>query len=80
MAEPVVRCPYCIVGDGFKPMATNATGRFICTKCGHLTIPDVQDFKCFCWHCAQLRAFERRRWDKAAIRTEEKTVPFRGLA
>jgi len=75
MAEPVVRCPYCIVGDEFKPMAINANRRFMCAKCGHLTIPDERNFKCFCWHCAQLRAFEGRRLNRG-----EDRVPFRGLA
>jgi DNA-directed RNA polymerase subunit RPC12/RpoP len=55
MVEQVVRCPYCLEGEEFKPMADNANGRFMCAKCGHLAIPDQRDFRCFCWHCSELR-------------------------
>jgi hypothetical protein len=36
MAEQIVRCPYCILGDDFRPMLPKPGGWFICQKCGEL--------------------------------------------
>src|SRR6266545_7465445 len=43
---PVVRCPYCVSGDHFRPMTADGTGRYVCAKCGHLAVPGDQNFVC----------------------------------
>jgi hypothetical protein len=48
MAERVVRCPYCVVGNEFMPMIALADGAFACAKCGHLELPGNDDLKCQC--------------------------------
>ncbi len=52
----VVRCPYCVVGDEFRPMVVHLDGRLICAKCGHLVNPRDRNFKCSCSQCSNLRA------------------------
>jgi hypothetical protein len=54
MAEEIVRCPYCILDDHFRPMLQKPESWFLCSKCGHTTIPDKPDFKCFCQKCGEL--------------------------
>ncbi len=49
-----VRCPYCVSGDLFKPMALAGDGRFACDKCGHLSIPADKTFRCACRKCFEL--------------------------
>ena len=49
----IVRCPYCVLGDDFRPMLPKVGGSFICQKCGHTAIPDNPDFKCFCQKCGE---------------------------
>ena len=55
MAEQVVRCPYCVLDDQFRPMVSKPEGWFNCSKCGHTTIPDKPDFRCFCQKCGDLK-------------------------
>ena len=57
----VVRCPYCVSGDEFKPMAAAGDGRFACDKCGHLAIPSDKNFRCACRKCFELRLHNIRR-------------------
>jgi hypothetical protein len=40
MAEQIVRCPYCALGEGFRPILARSEGWFICQKCGHTSIPE----------------------------------------
>jgi len=54
MVEQIVRCPYCILGDDFRPMLPKPGGWFICQKCGHTAQPGDPDFKCFCQKCGGL--------------------------
>jgi hypothetical protein len=54
MDEQIVRCAYCILDDHFRPMLQKAEGWFICSKCGHTTIPEKPEFKCFCLKCGEL--------------------------
>jgi hypothetical protein len=54
MAEQIVRCPYCVLGEDFRPMLPRAEGCFICRKCGHTSIPENPEFKCFCLKCNEL--------------------------
>ena len=55
----LVRCPYCIAEDNFKPMdeqrASGAPVRFICRKCGHMVQPDDKEFTCQCAKCRAAR-------------------------
>jgi len=50
----IVRCPYCVLGNEFRPMIRHIDGRFICNKCGHITRPDDASFLCSCAKCADL--------------------------
>jgi hypothetical protein len=50
----IVRCPYCILGDDFRPMLPKPGGWFICQKCGHSVMPEKPEFKCFCQKCGEL--------------------------
>jgi uncharacterized protein (DUF983 family) len=58
----VVRCPYCVSGDEFKPMAAAGNRRFACGKCGHLAIPSDKNFRCACRKCFKLVALDVRRY------------------
>jgi hypothetical protein len=58
MTETIVRCPYCVVFDVFRPMFRNAEGGFVCKKCGHIAMPGDDDFQCSCGKCVQLQAFD----------------------
>jgi len=51
MTSSVVRCPYCVSEDHFKPMVRHLDGRFICEKCGHVAFPTDPAFKCWCYRC-----------------------------
>jgi hypothetical protein len=53
MAEKLVRCPYCILGDNSRPMLQRPVW-FICDQCGHIVIPEDPDFKCACRKCLEL--------------------------
>jgi DNA-directed RNA polymerase subunit RPC12/RpoP len=55
MDEATVRCPYCVLGDHFRSMLSRPEGWFVCSKCGHTTMPDKPDFKCFCQKCGELK-------------------------
>jgi hypothetical protein len=57
----VVRCPYCISGDEFRPMAALSDGRFVCRQCGHLAIPSDKSFECACRKCFELRTIGDQR-------------------
>jgi hypothetical protein len=50
----IVRCPYCVLGDGFRQMIRHIDGRYICNKCGHVTRPDDAGFMCSCCKCQDL--------------------------
>jgi len=54
MSEQIMRCPYCILGDNFRPMLPRPEGWFICQKCGHTSMPNDPTFKCFCKKCGEL--------------------------
>ena len=50
----IVRCPYCVFGDEFRPMIGHVDGRYICNKCGHVTRPEDHRFYCSCPNCTKL--------------------------
>jgi hypothetical protein len=54
MAEEIVRCPYCVLDDHFRPMLRRPEGWFVCQKCGHTAMPEKPEFKCFCRKCGEL--------------------------
>ena len=54
MPEQIVRCPYCVLGDDFRPMLPKLEGWFICSKCGHSVMPGKPDYKCRCEKCEEL--------------------------
>jgi hypothetical protein len=53
MADEVVRCRYCALDDGFRPMLQRPSW-FICEQCGHVVIPDDPGFKCSCPKCLEI--------------------------
>jgi hypothetical protein len=57
----VVRCPYCVSGDQFRPMTADGRGRYVCAKCGHLAMPADKGFECHCGKCDELRQLDLRR-------------------
>ena len=50
----IVRCPYCVQDNHFKPMMFRPDGLFVCNKCGHTAMPVKPEFKCFCRKCGEL--------------------------
>ena len=55
MGEEIVRCcPYCVLGDHFRPMLSKPEGWFISSNCGHTAIPEKPEFRCFCRMCGEL--------------------------
>jgi DNA-directed RNA polymerase subunit RPC12/RpoP len=60
--KPVIRCPYCIEGGGFKVMIGQGGGDwYMCARCGHLTLPTDPVFECTCAKCAELKSV-RENW------------------
>jgi hypothetical protein len=39
MAEKIVRCPHCVLGDQFMPMLKRPAW-YVCEHCGHTLLPD----------------------------------------
>jgi DNA-directed RNA polymerase subunit RPC12/RpoP len=62
MNEVVVRCPYCVAGLEFRPMAVRLDGKYVCSKCGHLVAIKGEDSDCSCPKCLDFRALDERRW------------------
>ena len=54
MTEQIIRCPYCVVGDQFKPMLSRGGGVLVCSKCGHTAIHEKPEFQCSCQKCGEL--------------------------
>ena len=54
--EPSGGCRYCVEGQNFRPMVARQDGGFICGRCGHVEIPNVE-FECNCEKCDLLRHF-----------------------
>jgi ribosomal protein S27AE len=55
-----VRCRYCVESQNFLQMVAHLDGRFICGRCGHVEIPNVE-FECNCGNCAEVKGFELSR-------------------
>ena len=54
MADQIVRCPYCVLGDDFRPMLPRSGGWFVCLNCIHIAAPEKPEFNCFCQKCGEL--------------------------
>jgi hypothetical protein len=54
MVKQVLRCPYCVLGDDFRPMLRKLEGWFMCSKCGHTSNPRKRHYKCSCRKCEEL--------------------------
>jgi Zn finger protein HypA/HybF involved in hydrogenase expression len=54
VADQVVCCPYCALGNEFRPMIQQSRGWFICLSCGHTAMPEDPRFRCFCKKCGEL--------------------------
>jgi predicted RNA-binding Zn-ribbon protein involved in translation (DUF1610 family) len=48
------RCPYCVVGQTFRPMTVLDNGRMICKNCGHIIFPNDKAFRCPCPKCLEV--------------------------
>jgi hypothetical protein len=53
VTKEIIRCPFCVLDDHFGPMLPRP-GWFMCSKCGHTTIPERPEFECFCQKCREL--------------------------
>ena len=72
MPQEIVRCPYCVLGNEFRPMfcSTNRRAKkFVCINCGHASTPDGPYSRCTCPKCqemtrlaSQRRSAEELRW------------------
>jgi len=54
MGDEIVRCPYCVLGDHFRPMVHRPGGWLICEKCLHMAMPEEPKFNCSCKKCRKL--------------------------
>jgi hypothetical protein len=50
----VIRCPYCLVGIGHRPMIAYKDGRFVCRDCAHTVRPGASEYKCACRPCLRV--------------------------
>lgn len=57
----VVRCPFCVDSEHFLKMTGHANGVYACAKCGHIEIPEREQFQCVCNHCTAMDAFNSDR-------------------
>jgi hypothetical protein len=61
MFEELVRCPYCVQGNEFRPMQRGETKEFVCPGCGHSATPDDPYVKCHCERCREMNRMSVRR-------------------
>src|SRR5215470_5804335 len=62
----VLRCPYCVSGEDFRPLIATTDGRFYCVQCGHTASPHELTYVCSCAHCVRV--------SQAAVRLENRRV------
>ena len=56
MPQEIVRCPYCVLGNEFRPMFRKSK-KFVCISCGHAATPDAPYApysKCACTKCQEM--------------------------
>ena len=64
----VIRCPYCLMGIGFRPMISYKDGRFVCRDRAHTVRPGVPEYRCSCRHCLRSRkATPDETWSSPSI-------------
>ena len=61
MAQEIVRCPYCVLGNEFRPMfrpisrtTFRRSKKFVCINCGHTATPGALYAKCACPKCQEM--------------------------
>jgi hypothetical protein len=54
ISRATVRCPYCVEGNGFRPMVEISDNRHVCKTCGHIVSLSESSFVCGCVKCLQL--------------------------
>lgn len=54
MSQEIVRCPYCVLGNEFRPMFRQSKKKFLCVACGHTSKPEEPYSKCACSRCLKL--------------------------
>jgi hypothetical protein len=53
--DRAIRCPYCVEDHKFKLMKARANGEwFLCSSCGHATMPGHHTYRCNCPRCEAL--------------------------
>lgn len=60
MAQDTVRCPYCVLDSGFRPMTRRSEKSFVCVGCGHLASPEDPYLRCSCQKCRQMNRVASR--------------------
>src|ERR1700720_2789754 len=73
----VIRCPYCVPGLDFRPMAAHKSRRFVCEKCGRTVHPEEAAYLCSCCRCLRLKdvsAWLEERWLAVTDRCRPKGV------
>jgi DNA-directed RNA polymerase subunit RPC12/RpoP len=53
--EDLVRCPYCLSGNEFRPMVFYVDDTYICDRCGHTIRPKDKSYHCGCSGCIELK-------------------------
>jgi phage FluMu protein Com len=78
MSEEIVRCPYCVLGNEFRPMVRRSTKWFICFSCGHLATASALYTNCACSKCQEMnRIASRCRGSEELRRGEIADLPVR---
>jgi predicted RNA-binding Zn-ribbon protein involved in translation (DUF1610 family) len=60
MPQEIVRCPYCVLGNEFRPMCCSTTSttrrakKFVCINCGHTATPAPPYSRCACPKCQEM--------------------------
>ena len=54
--ESIIRCPYCRIGNEFRPMEIRTEGWLCCESCGHDAMPLDPEFRCTCAKCEASRS------------------------
>jgi predicted RNA-binding Zn-ribbon protein involved in translation (DUF1610 family) len=61
MPQEIVRCPYCVLGNEFRPMfqptsrsTVRRSKKFVCISCGHTAAPAPSYSKCACPKCQEM--------------------------
>jgi hypothetical protein len=81
MSEEIVRCPYCVEGGEFRPMLQRSAQRYLCSACGHMSMPFDPRAKCSCNKCREMNelALRQRTADEARRRVMS-DVPARHVS